>query len=93
MQDAKLQGIEAGTQLGIDSTVTETDIPKPSDSRLCYDGVRVLTRLLGEGQKRVTTVTFRDHCRVDKRDDQEIHSARAAPRRDERPSTGVCSGW
>ena len=30
----------------IDSTVTETHILEPSDSRLLYDGVRVLTRLL-----------------------------------------------
>ena len=42
LQDAKQQGIESGTQVRIDSTVTETDILEPSDSRLLYDGVRVL---------------------------------------------------
>ena len=30
----------------VDSTVTETHILAPADSRLLYDGVRVLTRLL-----------------------------------------------
>ena len=40
LQDAKGQRIEPGTQVRIDSTVTETDILEPSDSRLLYDGVR-----------------------------------------------------
>ena len=44
LQDAKQRGIESGTQVRIDSTVTETDILEPSDSRLLYDGVRVLMR-------------------------------------------------
>ena len=39
LQDAKQRGIESGTQARIDSTVTETDILEPSDSRLLYDGV------------------------------------------------------
>ena len=34
LQDAKQRGIESGTQARIDSTVTETDILEPSDSRL-----------------------------------------------------------
>ena len=34
LQDAKQRGIESGTQVRIDSTVTETDILEPSDSRL-----------------------------------------------------------
>ena len=45
-------------QVRIDSTVTETDILEPTDSRLLYDGVRVLTRLLRRGQERVATVTL-----------------------------------
>ena len=47
--DAKERRIESGTQVRIDSTVTETDILEPSDSGLLYDGVRVLTRLLRLG--------------------------------------------
>ena len=53
LQDAKQRGIESGTQARIDSTVTETDILEPSDSRLLYDGVRVLTRLLREARERL----------------------------------------
>ena len=82
LQDAKQQGIESGTQARIDSTVTETDILKPSDSRLCrYDGVRVLTRLLREARERLEAVSFRDHCRAAKRREQEIRSARGEQRR------------
>ena len=81
MQDAKLQRIEPGTQVRIDSTVTETDILEPADSRLLYDEVRVLTRLLRQGRERVATVSFRDHCRAAKRREQEIRAARGARRR------------
>ena len=48
-----MRGIESGTQVRIDSTVTETDILEPSDSRLLYDGVQVLTRLLREARERI----------------------------------------
>ena len=79
--DAKQQGIESGTQVRIDSTVTETDILEPSDSRLLYDGVRVLTRLLREARERLEAVSFRDHCGAAKRREQEIRSARGEQRR------------
>ena len=82
LQDAKGQRIEPGRQVRIDSTVTETDILEPSDSRRLYDGVRVLTRLLRQGRERVATVSFRDHCRAAKRREQEIRSARGARRRE-----------
>ena len=78
LQDAKQQGIEAGTRVRIDSTVTETDILQPSDSRLLYDGVRVLRRLLRE---RLPQVSVHDHCRAARRRAQEIRSARGARRR------------
>ena len=51
----------------IDSTVTETDILEPSDSRLLYDGVSVLTRLLCEARERLPQVSVHDHCRAAKR--------------------------
>ena len=41
-------GVETGARMRVDSTVTETHILAPADSRLLYDGVRVLTRLLEE---------------------------------------------
>ena len=81
LQDAKQRGIESGTQARIDSTVTETDILEPSDSRLLYDGVRMLTRLLREARERLPQVSVHDHCRAAKRREQEIRSARGEQRR------------
>ena len=46
LAEARTLGVEDGKTVRIDSTAVETPIPKPSDSRLLYDGVRVLTRLL-----------------------------------------------
>ena len=81
LQDAKQQGIESGTQVRIDSTVTETDILEPSDSRLLYDGVRVLTRLLCEARERLAQVTVHDHCRAAKRRMLEVEKQRDPQRR------------
>jgi transposase, IS5 family len=44
-------GVEKGRRVRIDATVTETNIHAPTDSSLLYDGVRVLTRALGEAQQ------------------------------------------
>ena len=40
-------GLEDGQKLRVDTTVVETDIHHPTDSRLLWDIVRVITRLLG----------------------------------------------
>ena len=80
LQHAKQQGIASGTQVRIDSTVTETHILEPSDSRLLYDGVRVLTRLLREAREQLPAVWLRDHCRAAKRREREIGSQREAKR-------------
>ena len=78
LQEAKERGIEAGTQVRIDSTVSATDILEPSDSRLLYDGVRVLTRLLRQARELMPKLEFSDHRRAAKRLDRQIDSARAA---------------
>ena len=44
---AVAQGLEDGRQLRGDTTVVETNIHFPTDSTLLWDGVRVLTRLVG----------------------------------------------
>ena len=88
LQDAKQRGIESGTQARIDSTVTETDILEPSDSRLLYDGVRVLTRLLREARERcrrcrcTTTAVLPSGA--------SRRSARRAASSGGRPPTGGC---
>ena len=81
LQEAKKRGIETGSQVRIDSTVTATDILAPSDSRLLYDGVRVLTRLLREARELMPELEFSDHCRAAKRRDRQIGSAREPKRR------------
>ena len=65
----------------IDSTATDADILEPSDSRLLYDGVRVLTGLLREAHKRLAHVVVRDHSRAAKRREREIGSQRDPKRR------------
>ena len=81
VQDARQRGIESGTQVRIDSTATDADILEPSDSRLLFDGVRVLTDLLREARQRLAQVSFRDHCRAAKRRHREIGSQRDPRRR------------
>src|SRR5439155_4438221 len=43
---AREQGVFAGRQARVDTTVTETNIHYPTDSSLSADGVRVLTRAM-----------------------------------------------
>lgn len=83
LESARADGVEAGRRVRIDSTVTETHILAPEDSRLLFDAVRVLTRLLGEARERLgpEAVAFRDHRRAAKRRALEIRSRRGAEAR------------
>ena len=65
MVDAKLERVELGTKVCIDSTVTETDIHAPTDSSLLWDGVRVMVRLLEAAQSMSSTaeIEFCNHRR------------------------------
>ena len=83
LEVARAEKIETGDRVRIDSTVTETHILEPSDSRLLFDGVRVLTRLLREARNELgaTGVDFHDHCRAAKRRALEAGSQRGAERR------------
>ena len=69
LASARADGVEKGQRVWIDSTVTETHILAPADSRLLYDAVRVLTRLLGEAREWLgpEAVAFRDHRRAARR--------------------------
>ena len=46
LETAREAGVETGDYVRVDSTVTETHMLAPTDSRLLYNGVRVLTDLL-----------------------------------------------
>ena len=79
----KSQGLEKGRKARIDSTVVETDIHPPTDSTLLQDGIRVITRLLAEGQEFSPRpgYTFADHNRRAKKRCLEIlHAKRQAVR-------------
>jgi IS5 family transposase len=71
--------VTRGRKLRTDSTVVETDIHHPTDSRLLGDGVRVLSRLLHRAKEVVADGTglaqpvFRSRTRSVRRLAQEIH--------------------
>ena len=69
LRAARDSGVETGARMRVDSTVTETHILAPADSRLLYDGVRVLTRLLEEARRQLgaDAIAFHDHRRAAKR--------------------------
>jgi len=71
---AEKQGWEKGRKARMDSTVVETDIHPPTDSTLLGDGIRVITRLLAEGQdfSPQPGYTFVDHNRRAKKRCLEI---------------------
>jgi len=76
---AEGQGVEKGRKARIDSTVVETDIHRPTDSTLLQDGIRVITRLLAQGQEFFPRAgyTFTDHNRRAKKRCLEIlHATR-----------------
>lgn len=56
-------GIDKGRKVRSDTTVVETNIHPPTDSGLLFDCVRVLTRLLGQADARIKSVTlnYSDH--------------------------------
>ena len=83
LDEARRAGVEKGAAVRIDSTVTETHILKPADSRLLADGVRVLTRLLAEAREALgaDAVPYHDHNRAAKRRALEVGSRRGAKRR------------
>ncbi|MGH3755923.1 MAG: ISNCY family transposase [Pseudonocardiaceae bacterium] len=81
-------GLEDGTRLRVDTTVVETDIHHPTDSTLLWDGVRVLTRLVGQLGALVPAATQGcvNHTRRARRRMQEISRLTPAqrPRRQRR---------
>ena len=66
LEAARSSGLETGARVRVDSTVTETHILAPSDSRLLYDGVRVLAGLLLSARERLgkEAVRCRDRRRA-----------------------------
>ena len=75
---AESEGREKGRKARIDSTVVETNIHRPTDSTLLQDGIRIITRWLGEGQELSPRpgYIFADHNRRAKKRCLEILHAK-----------------
>ena len=66
---AKNKGVEKGSVSRIDCTVVSCNIHEPSDSKLLWDAVRVITRILNQlkGNQKNFSVPFSDHTSRAKR--------------------------
>jgi len=75
---AAAEKTEKAREVRIDCTVVETNIHAPTDSRLLFDAVRVLTRLLHAAKEACGSkgIGFKDHCRRAKRRMLAIEYAR-----------------
>jgi IS5 family transposase len=78
LRQAESEGLERGRKARIDSTVVETNIHRPTDSTLLQDGIRIITRWLGEGQELSPRpgYIFVDHNRRARRRGLEILHAK-----------------
>ena len=76
VQDMMDCGFEAGDRLRIDSTVAESHILSPIDSKLLYDAIRLMTRILKRLKKEGIEVDYVDHRRRAKRRWYAAHCAR-----------------
>ena len=66
---ARSEKIETGGKIRIDPTAIETDIHHPTDSAPLFDGIRVITRLPGDGKQLTPQPRYflSDHTRVAKK--------------------------
>jgi IS5 family transposase len=64
---AKKEGVENGKKVRVDSTVIGSNILHPMDSRLLYDVVRVLTRILKKARRWSSQLLFSSHVKRAKR--------------------------
>ena len=76
-------GVERGRKVRVDSTVVETNVHAPTDSSLLWDGVRVLTRLLGRADEHFGFGLYTDHTRRAKRRMLKIQHTGSKPKRTE----------
>ncbi len=74
---AASEGVENGREVRGDCTVVESHIPKPFDSVLLYDSIRVITRIL----KQIGFRKYHDRTRSAKRRVDEIRNCRGERKR------------
>lgn len=75
VHDMMASGFEPGDRLRIDSTVAESHILSPTDSKLLYDCLRIMGRVLKRTKDR-THVKYVNHCRRGKSHYFAAHCAR-----------------
>nr|WP_045212477.1 ISNCY family transposase [Desulfonatronovibrio magnus] len=68
--------IETGNMTRTDATVVDTNIHEPLDSTLLQDGIRVITRILGQINELCPGLIFTDHNRAAKKRVMEIMHAK-----------------
>ena len=79
---AEVNAIEKGREVRVDCTVVESNIHKPYDSDLLWDGVRVLTRLMDNVRDECgLEFEYMNHSRASKRRALEIMNAKTTKRR------------
>lgn len=78
---AKKEGVEDGKKVRVDSTVIDANILHPLDSRLLYDVVRVLTRILKKARRWSRQVLFSSHLKRAKRRMLDVVNARSMAHR------------
>lgn len=95
---AERKGIDNGRKVRIDSTVVEANIHYPTDSSQLFDGVRVITRLLGQLKENRYPVIFTNHTKRAKRRMLTVKTAsnpkdRRNAYRDLLKVTSLCVGY
>ncbi len=87
-------GAESGERVRIDSTVTETHILAPADSRLIFDCIRVLTRLLASARQCLGDTSYPgiivESSREATRRGQKTHVLQAVPARSSHSGPSRC---
>jgi len=83
IRHAAKTGVERGRKVRVDSTVVEANVHAPTDSSLLWDGVRVLTRLLGRADEHFGFGLYTDHTRRAKRRMLAIKDTGSKPKRTE----------
>jgi len=78
---AKKKGVESGSKIRVDSTVIDANIHHPLDSRLLFDVVRVLTRLLKKSTRHSSRIKYSNHTKRAKRRSLGILNARSMAHR------------
>jgi len=83
LASARVEKVEAGEVIRLDSTVTDALMHEPSDSSLLWDAVRVMARMLGAAETLAggAEIAWRDRRRAAKRRAYAIQYTRGRPKR------------